>query len=198
MPAFVYFFKLLYPFHLSNAATSKMAAAAGGCIFMKTAILKTIGGFEPIKDALIDDCALAKRVKEAGFATWIGLSRSVRSIRPYENIGQIWNMVARTAFTQLRYSVILLMGCTLLMGLVFGVPAWFPFLGLGSAGYFALFAFAGMVVTYLPTLLFYHRSPVWALCLPLTAALFLSMTWNSAFRYWKGERSRWKNRTYYN
>ncbi len=198
MPAFVYFFKLLYPFHLANARSSQIAAAAGGCILMKTEVLKTIGGFEPIKDALIDDCALAGRVKEAGFATWIGLSRSVRSIRPYENFGKIWNMVARTAFTQLRYSAPLLLACTVLMGLVYGVPTWIFILRPGLAVFFAQIAFVVMVVTYLPILLFYNRSPAWALCLPLTAALFLGMTWSSAFRYWKGERSRWKNRTYYN
>ena len=198
MPAFVYFFKLLYPFHLANARSSQIAAAAGGCILMKTEVLKTIGGFEPIKDALIDDCALAGRVKEAGFATWIGLSRSVRSIRPYENFGKIWNMVARTAFTQLRYSAPLLLACTVLMGLVYGVPTWIFILRPGLAVFFAQIVFVVMVVTYLPILLFYNRSPAWALCLPLTAALFLGMTWSSAFRYWKGERSRWKNRTYYN
>ncbi len=196
MPAFVYFFKLLYPFHLSNSPSSKMAAAAGGCILMKTEVLNKIGGFEPIKDALIDDCTLAAHVKSAGFSTWTGLTRSIRSIRPYQGFGEIWNMVARTAFTQLHYSGFLLIICTLLMGLSFGVPALLPFLGGGTAMLLAIFAFSAMVVTYIPILNFYNRSPIWALCLPFTASLFLGMTWTSALRYWKGERSRWKERTY--
>lgn len=198
MPAFVYFFKLLYPFHLANSASSKMAAAAGGCILMKTEVLKTIGGFEPIKDALIDDCTLARRVKEAGYSTWIGLTRSIRSIRPYGGLAEIWNMVARTAFTQLHYSGVLLVLCTAIMGLAFWVPALFPFFGIGLAQYLSILALTGMVLTYLPILSYYGRSPAWAFLLPVTASIFLGMTWSSASRYWKGERSRWKDRIYRN
>ena len=104
MPPFVYFFKMLYPFRLANSEKSKVAAAAGGCILMKSAIFESIGGFSPIRSSLIDDCTLARRVKEAGYSTWMGLSRSVESGRPYRTLAPIREMVVRTAFTQLNYS----------------------------------------------------------------------------------------------
>ncbi|MFI4923183.1 MAG: glycosyltransferase, partial [Burkholderiales bacterium] len=109
MPAFIYFFKLLYPFYLSNSGKSKVAAAAGGCILMQSRLLDEIGGFAAIKDELIDDCSLARRIKSKGHKTWIGLTHSACSIRPYLQLRQIWNMVTRTAFTQLHYSIGLLL-----------------------------------------------------------------------------------------
>ncbi|TAN53285.1 MAG: glycosyltransferase [Methylococcaceae bacterium] len=195
MPAFVYFFKLLYPFALSNSRCPAVAAAAGGCIMLETRLIREIGGFAAIHGALIDDCTLARTVKTAGNRTWIGLSRSVVSLRSYDELAEIWDMVARTAYTQLRYSVPLLLLCTLLMGALF----WLPPLGLLAGGNIALVAAAAyglMVVQYLPTLVFYDRSPYWALTMPLIAALYLTMTWSSAIRYWRGERSRWKGRVY--
>ena len=119
MPAFVYFFKMLFPFRLSNSALTGVAAAAGGCILLETRLIEEIGGFRTICNELIDDCALAKRVKSLGYRTWIGLTHSVRSLRSYENLAGIWNMVARTAFCQLRYSAILLAATTVMMLAVF-------------------------------------------------------------------------------
>ena len=197
MPAFVYFFKMLYPFALANSKNSKVAAAAGGCMLMETRVLKAIGGLEGIKGAIIDDCALARTVKSSGYRIWVGLSRTVASQRPYHDLSEIWNMVARTAFTQLRYSVGLLAACAFFMLLLFWMPVLASlFCADSSVRVLALTAFALMLISYLPTLRFYGRHPLWALTMPLAAALYLMMTWSSAIRYWKGERSRWKGRVY--
>jgi len=197
MPAFVYFFKMLYPFALANSKNSTVAAGAGGCMMVSTRVLKAIGGVESIKGAIIDDCALAGKVKSSGYRIWIGLSRSVSSQRPYRDLAEIWNMVARTAFTQLRYSLGLLIACTGFMLLLFWLPVLAPLFGAGSSAWvLALTGFALMLISYLPTLRFYGRSPLWTLTMPLAAALYLMMTWHSAIRYWQGERSRWKGRIY--
>jgi hopene-associated glycosyltransferase HpnB len=196
LPAFVYFFRMLYPFALANSPDRRFAAAAGGCIVLETAWLRRIGGFAAIRGALIDDCSLARTVKRAGAKTWIGLSRAVVSLRPYETLGDIWDMVARTAFTQLRYSAAWLILCTVTMLVLF----WVPWIALGTAdpgqvavGFAALLP---MSLSYFPTLRFYRRSPAWVLLLPIIAALYLAMTWSSAWHYVRGERSRWKGRVY--
>ncbi|UZR27493.1 glycosyltransferase [Methylococcus mesophilus] len=196
MPAFVYFFKMLYPFALANSPDRRFAAAAGGCIMLETRLLERIGGFAAIHGALIDDCTLAKKVKATGARTWIGLSRSVVSLRRYDTLADVWDMVARTAFTQLRYSVWLLALCTLLMLILF----WLPAAGLFASGYGVTLA-AGWAVllmagTYIPTLRFYGRSAAWGLLMPVVAGAYLAMTWSSALRYRRGERSRWKGRIY--
>lgn len=197
MPAFVFFFKLLYPFQLSNTPQSKIAAAAGGCILVKREALHKIGAFSCLRNALIDDCTLASRVKQAGFLTWTGLSHSVKSHREYQTLLPIWNMVARTAYTQLNYSIFLLLVCTFLMISLF----WFAPIGsflteewLGVM--IGLFTWLAMLVAYIPTLRFYRRSLLWGIALPLIGCLFLLMTWTSALKYWRGERALWKNRRY--
>jgi hopene-associated glycosyltransferase HpnB len=196
MPTFVYFFKVLYPFGQVNIPSTKIAAAAGGCILVETRLLHEIGGFESIKSAVIDDCALARRVKSQRPNIWLGLTHSVRSVRCYQRLEEIWDMVARTAFAQLHYSVGLLILCTLAMLLVYQVPIAMVVSSDGSARYFALASLTTMFLTYIPILRFYNRSWAWALGLPLVAALFLAMTWTSAIRYWRGERTRWKGRIY--
>lgn len=196
LPAFVYFFRLLYPFRLSNSGESKVAAAAGGCILMQSRLLDEIGGFAAIKDELIDDCSLARRIKSKGHKTWIGLTHSACSIRPYQQLRQIWNMVTRTAFTQLHYSIGLLLACTVLMVFAFSMPVAGLFFATSAAQYLALAACMAMALSYLPTLKFYGRSPVWVVSLPLIGMLYLAMTWNSALRYFRGERARWKDRSY--
>ena len=196
MPAFIYFFKLLYPFRLSNTGTSRVAAAAGGCILLETRLLHEIGGFNSLRGALIDDCALARRIKTLGYKTWIGLTHSVRSIRPYEKLRTIWEMVARTAFTQLHYSGLLLALCTAVMVLSFVVPGLGLFLPSGMAKFFSALGLAIMILCYLPTLKFYGLPGRWALALPLIGILYLAMTWTSAMRYWLGGGSHWKGRAY--
>ena len=195
LPAFIFFFRLLYPFHLSNGPGRRVAAAAGGCVLVETAVLDQIGGFEAIRGALIDDCALAQAVKEAGHRTWTGVSRGAESHRPYPTLGAVWRMVARTAYTQLRYSPVLLLVCTLLMVLMF----WAPIAGLGGplAGQIAGgVGLVGMALCYLPTIRYYRLFSAWALTMPLIGTLFLAMTWHSALRDWGGRRSEWKGRVY--
>ncbi len=196
MPAFVYFFKLLYPFRLANSDNPHIAAAAGGCILLETRLIGQIGGFASIKDAIIDDCTLAKRIKQAGHSIWIGQSHSVVSTRRYERLAPIWEMVARSAFTQLRYSGSLLALCTLLMSLLFLGPFAGMLWGDGDTRAFALAALVCMFGSYWPTLRYYGRTAAWAPLLPAIAAFYLAMAWTSALRYWRGERSRWKNRVY--
>jgi hypothetical protein len=229
MPAFVYFFKMLYPFRLSNSSFTPLemkprssaaglgpriipawfdaplkfltgfthvAAAAGGCILLETRLIREIGGFKAIRNELIDDCALVKRVKSLGYKTWIGLTHSVHSLRSYENLAGIWNMVARTAFFQLRYSAMLLIGTTTIMLLVFWLPVAGLFFPVASAKIISACAFGALILSYLPTLKFYKQSRGWALVLPLIATLYLAMTWSSAIRFWVGAGSPWKGRFY--
>jgi hopene-associated glycosyltransferase HpnB len=196
MPAFVYFFKILYPFHAVNSARGTTAAAAGGCILVETAVLEQIGGFAPIRGAVIDDCALAARVKSRGFKIWLGLTHSVRSIRRYRSLEEIWDMVARSAFFELRHSVARLLLCTLALLLVYVFPVALAASANAVARALSLAALAIMFLTYVPILRFYRRSWAWAACLPVIAAFFLAMTWTSAVRYWRGEQTRWKGRVY--
>ena len=196
LPAFIYFFKLLYPFRLSNSSSSKVAAAAGGCILLETSVLKDMGGFDTLRGELIDDCALARRVKTSGRRIWMGLSHSVKSLRPYNSLGTIWNMVARTAFTQLRYSKFALLFCTVIMLAGFGLPAIGLFLPPLSIKLLSTFSLASMMLTYLPTLRFYGISGWWAIAMPLVGVLYLAMTWTSAVRHWLGKTAHWKGRTY--
>jgi len=196
MPAFIYFFKLLYPFRLSNSSRFKTAAAAGGCILVETEVLNTIGAFASLQGELIDDCALARRVKSHGYRTWMGLSHSVRSVRPYDSLGNIWKMVARSAFTQLRYSGPALLFCTICMVASFSMPPVGLLLPPLSVKVLSTFCLAGMVVTYLPTLRYYGISGWWALAMPLTGTLYLAMTWTSAIQHWLGKTAEWKGRTY--
>lgn len=196
LPPFIYFFKLIYPFALSNRPRSPIAAAAGGCVLLRSDSLRAIGGFESLRGAIIDDCTLAKSVKRHGGRTWLGLSREVRAIRPYETLGNIWNMVARTAFTQLRYSNVLLAVCTAMLGLSFIAPLLGLISGQTSTFAAALVALAAMSWSYRPIVRFYSLNPLWIASLSIAACLFLAMTWTSAWRYWSGERSRWKSRSY--
>ncbi|MGH8467566.1 MAG: glycosyltransferase [Gammaproteobacteria bacterium] len=197
MPAFVFFFKLLYPFQLSNLPSSRyVAAAAGGCILVETRVLEAIGGFAAIKAELIDDCALAKAVKAKGFKTWLGLTRSASSLRAYASLASIWKMVARTAYTQLRYSLILLVLCTGMMLLAFCVPVAGLLAASGWDRVFSLVLIFLAMASYQPTLKYYRQSRAWALTLPIIGLLYVAMTWSSAIRYWSGERSQWKGRYY--
>lgn len=196
LPAFVYFFKLIYPFGLSNRPRSRVAAAAGGCILLRRGRLQALGGFAALRGALIDDCTLARQVKASGGRTWTGVTLGAVSLRAYPRLGQTWDMVARTAYTQLRYSVTLLLLCTLLMGLAYLVPLAALLAGPAAARMLGALALAAMMASYLPTLRYYALPPGWALLLPVVALLYLGMTWTSALRYWRGERSRWKGRRY--
>ncbi len=199
-PAFVFFFKLLYPFAWSNDPRRRTAAAAGGCMLVRTDALRAIGGFAAIRGALIDDCTLAAALKRAAPPIWLGVSRSVRSLRTYPALGDFWAMVSRSAFTQLHYSNTLLLLTSVLMLVVLLAPVAAVAAALPGGGATAALvgaaAWLAMSAAYLPVVRFYRLRPPWALTLPLAAALFLAMTWTSAFGYWRGSRARWKNRSY--
>jgi hopene-associated glycosyltransferase HpnB len=201
VPPFIFFFKLLYPFARVNEPSAPTAAAAGGSILVRTSVLLAVGGFEAIRGALIDDCSLAALVKRSGQAIWLGLSHSVRSTRAYPSLASFAHMVTRTAFTQLRYSLLLLLAVTALMLLLFVWPLIALVTGLASmplaaATVAAALAIAAMCLTYLPTVRFYGLTPAWTLTLPAAATLFLAMTWGSALNYWRGLRAEWKDRAY--
>jgi len=195
-PAFIFFFKLLYPFAVGNDPRSRLGVAAGGCVLIRADKLEAIGGFSALRTSIIDDCELAKRVKQVGGKTWIGLTHSARSQRPYPSLSSFWNMVARTAFTQLRYSLLLLLLTTLLMVLVF----WCPVLGLAHRSMtvraVSCVGLVSMWAAYLPVVRFYRQTPFLVITLPVVASLYLLMTWSSAIRYWRGQRSMWKGRSY--
>jgi hopene-associated glycosyltransferase HpnB len=193
IPAFVFFFAMLYPFAWSNDPRKWTAAAAGGCVLLRRGAFDRIGGFGAIRGALIDDCALAKAVKASGGSTWLGLTRETRSLRPYPAIGDIWRMVARTAYAQLRYSPLLLAGTVLGLGVTYLVPPALTFAG-GAAGWLALAAWAAMSLAYLPMVSFYGLSPLWAPLLPATSLVYLAATLDSARRYWRGAGGEWKGR----
>jgi len=196
MPAFIFFFKLIYPFRLSNLPHSKIAAAAGGCMLIETKILKELGGFKSIKNALIDDCSLAKKIKQKGYKIWIGLTHSAISIRRYNKLSTIWKMVSRTAYTQLNYSPLLLFLCTILMIIAFVIP------------YIAIFQtervniIVGIVtlciqsVCYLPILRYYSMNTIYAFLLPLIAMFYLFFTLSSAYSYYFNKGVTWKERYY--
>ena len=195
MPPFVYFFKLIYPFALAARPGVPVAAAAGGCILLRRDALQAIGGFESLHDTLIDDCALARQIKQSGLGIWVGLTHSVHSRRRY-GFADVWRMVRRTAFTQLRYSILALLVCTVLMLAAFVLPLGLLLVDDVAVRILAGLALAVQGLTYVPILNFYGRSPLWCLSLSAAALLYLSMTWASALRYWRGERSSWRGRTY--
>ena len=192
IPPFVFFFAMLYPFAWSNDSRRATAAAAGGCILLRRSAYERIGGWESLKGELIDDCALARKVKRGG-AIWLGLTQRTISLRAYPRIADIWNMVARTAYTQLVYSPLLLGGTVLGMTATYFLPLVLLLSGGGAAVIGAL-SWAAMVVAYAPMLRFYGLSLAWAPLLPAAASVYLAATVASAWRHWRGRGGEWKGR----
>ena len=195
VPAFVYFFQMLYPFARVNDPHSRVAAAAGGTVLLRRDALEEIGGIAAIRGALIDDVTLAAAIKPGG-AIFLGHSGLAASIRPYPHFADLWQMVARTAFTQLRHSVLLLALTLLGLTLIWWVPVWAMLAAHGWRGAAGFAAFALAASSYLPTLRRYGRSPLWALVLPLIALFFMAATAGSALDQWRGRGCRWKSRAY--
>ena len=194
IPAFVFFFQMLYPFAWVNRSTTKTAAAAGGCVLVERRMLATAGGIAKIRSALIDDCALAKLMKAEG-PIWLGLTERVRSLRSYPHIGDMRGMVARSAYAQLRYSPLLLSAVIAGMALTFlAAPGLTAFAG-PPASIIAAVAWALMSLAFLPILRFYGLSPLWTLALPLIAAAYLAFTLDSAYQHWRGQGGLWKGRS---
>ncbi len=196
LPAFVYFFKLLYPFALANRTGSRVAAAAGGVIMVERAALIDTGGFDAWRGAIIDDCTLAAHLKRKGHRCWIGLTHGATSLRE-ATLGDIAHMIARTAFVQLRESLLLTLAVSVLLIVAFWIPVFALALGPTSAAHaIGLLAILAMLACYLPTLMYYRRGPLAALLLPVAATFFLAATWYSAWRALAGTRSVWKGRHY--
>jgi hopene-associated glycosyltransferase HpnB len=194
IPAFLYFFLKLYPPQWIAAKNANTAGAAGGCILLKREALERIGGLATIRGEVIDDCALARAVKRSGGSIWMGLTRKSVSLRTYTTFGEIRDLIARTAFTQLGYSTLLLVGTLLGMLLTYVAPVIFTFSAQPVVWRLSLAAWALMAITYLPTLRFYGLSPLWAPALPLAAIFYSYATWLSAVRYWLGRGGQWKGR----
>lgn len=195
VPAFVYFFQMLYPFARVNDPLSAVAAAAGGTVLIRREALERIGGVESIRDALIDDVSLARAVKKAG-PIFLGHSGLATSVRRYPAFVDIWRMISRTAFTQLRYSAWLL-GLTIAgLTVVWLVPPWELAFGSGWHRAYGLVACALAAASYMPTLVRYKRSKAWSLALPLIALFYMAATTASALNYWRGKGANWKNRAY--
>jgi hopene-associated glycosyltransferase HpnB len=195
VPAFVFFFAMLYPFALVNDAGSRVAAAAGGTVLLRAEALAAVGGLAAMRDALIDDVTLATRIKAHG-RIWLGHSQLAASIRPYPTAADVWRMVARTAYVQLRFSPWLLAGTVLGMVVVWLVPPVETVFGDGMARLAGVLAWGAMIVAFAPTLQRFRVSLLWALFLPLTAAFYTAATVGSAADHMRGRGVVWKRRTY--
>jgi hopene-associated glycosyltransferase HpnB len=192
IPAFVFFFAKLYPFAWASDPHRRTAAAAGGCVLLRRSAYRRIGGYAAIRGALIDDCALAREVKRGG-AIRIAVTEKTRSLRPYPRFGDIWAMVARTAYTQLNHSRLLLLGTVLGLVLTYLAP---PVLVLdgGDTAWLAGAAWCAMMVAYAPMLRLYRVSLLWAPLLPVIALVYLGATLDSAWRHRRGRGGEWKGR----
>jgi hopene-associated glycosyltransferase HpnB len=200
VPAFVYFFAMLYPFRWVNRTGARTAAAAGGCCLVRRDALARAGGVAAIRGAIIDDVALGTAVKRAGGRIWLGLADHARSLRPYPTLRSLWDMIARSAYTQLRHSPLLLAGTVVGLALIFLAPPVLTVVGAieGDAAVWApaVAAWLVMALTFVPMLRYYRQPVVAALLLPVTATLYLSMTVDSAVRHWRGRGAAWKGRSY--
>ena len=194
IPAFVFFFFMLYPPAWTESARRRTAGAAGGCILLRWEALARIGGIAAIRGELIDDCALAKAVKRTGGKVWLGVTSRTRSIRGYGTFREIGSMVSRTAFWQLRHSVLLLAGTIAAMFVTYMLPPLLLLTGRPPAMALGAFAWVLMMVAYAPSLRFYGLSLLWAPAIPLVAAFFTGATIHSAVRYWRGRGGEWKGR----
>jgi len=195
VPPFLYFFLMLYPPKWIADQEFSTAGAAGGCILLKRVALERLGGISAIRDQVIDDCALAKAVKDSGGRVWMGLTRRSLSRRAYSTFAEIRDLIARTAFTQLRYSSALLIGTIFGMILTYIAPLLLVGIPDATARVLGLSAWLLMTASFLPTVRFYRISLAWSLVLPLAALFYTWATWVSAVRYWTGRGAEWKGRS---
>ena len=194
IPPFLYFFLMLYPPDWTADPRSTTAGAAGGSILIRYAALERVGGVAIIRSEIIDDCSLARVVKRSGGKIWMGLTRRSASLRSYTGFSEIRDMIARTAFTQLGYSALRLVGTIFGLALAFLVPIFFTFASQARIWLPALLAWCLMTASFLPTVTFYRLSPLWAPFLPVSALFYSYGTALSAVRYWLGRGGQWKGR----
>ncbi|MGI8841769.1 MAG: glycosyltransferase [Caulobacteraceae bacterium] len=193
IPAFVFFFAMLYPFAWVNDPARRTAAAAGGCMLVRREALAAAGGIAAIRGEIIDDCALAARMKTRG-PIWLGLTDRAASLRPYQTLGQIGRMVARSAYAQLRFSPWRLAATVVGMAVVYAAPPLLALFGAGAARWVAAAAWLVMALAFQPMLRFYRRSPLWGLALPAIGAHYGAFTVQSAVDTWRGRGGMWKGR----
>ncbi len=194
IPAFLFFFLKLYPPRWIANPNARTAGAAGGCVLLRRGALEKIGGLAAIRSEVIDDCSLARAVKRAGGPIWMGLTRASHSLRAYVTFAEIRDLIARTAFTQLRYSAPLLVGTLAGLALTYLAPVALVFTHPVTARILAFISWLLMSLTFLPTVRFYRLSPLWAPLLPLAALFYAYSTWLSAVRYWLNRGAQWKGR----
>jgi hopene-associated glycosyltransferase HpnB len=193
IPAFIYFFQMLYPFAWVNRPDHPMAGAAGGCMLVRADALRAAGGIEVIRDALIDDCTLAAAMKKQG-PIWVGLTDRSVSVRPYASWTDMRRMIARSAYAQLQYSPLLLAGTILGMVLSYLVPVFAALFAHGWAQLVGALTWALMALSFQPTLRLYRLSPLWGVALPAISFLFMLYTLDSAYQYAAGKGGSWKGR----
>jgi hopene-associated glycosyltransferase HpnB len=193
IPAFVFFFQMLYPFAWVNRADCSTAAAAGGCMLVRRDALAAAGGMASLRGVLIDDCALARRIKAVG-PIWLGLTERVHSLRAYPSFGHIRRMVARSAYDQLGYSPLRLLGAVAGMGITYLAPPALAIAATGAAQALGALAYLAMVLALWPILRLYRLSPLWGLALPAIALAYMAYTVDSAYQHWRGRGGLWKGR----
>jgi hopene-associated glycosyltransferase HpnB len=195
IPAFVFFFQMLYPFTWIRLVERPTAAAAGGCMLAHLKSLEAAGGLAAIRNEIIDDCALAGLLKKRG-PIWLGLTRRVSSLRVYHNVAEIRRMVSRSAYAQLHYSPWILACTVAAMALTYLAPPAFALFGDGVPRVLGALAWASMMLAFQPTLRVYNASALWGLALPLIAAAYLAFTLDSAWQHVRGKGGLWKGRTH--
>jgi hopene-associated glycosyltransferase HpnB len=195
VPAFIYFFQMLYPFAWVSRADLSMAAAAGGCMLVRADALASVGGVASIRGALIDDCSLAAELKAVG-PIWLGLTNRAQSIRPYPTFADVARMVSRSAYSQLRYSLLALTGTILGMAITFVAPPALALFASGLPRNLGLLAWAAMSLSFVPTLRYYRLSPIWSVALPGIALLYMIYTLHSAYQHFRRRGGQWKGRVH--
>jgi hopene-associated glycosyltransferase HpnB len=195
IPAFLFFFLKLYPPKWSASSKARTAGAAGGCILLQTATLDRIGGFESIRGEVIDDCALARAVKRSGGKIWMGITRKSLSLRAYHTLREVRDMIARTAFTQLRYSPLFFLATLLGLALTYLAPVALLFVTDTQTRTISLATWLVMASLFLPTVRFYRVNPLWAPLLSATAAFYAYATLLSVIRYYSHRGAHWKGRS---
>lgn len=193
IPAFVFFFDMLFPFGAVNDPKSRVAAAAGGCMLARRSALDAAGGIDAIRHNIIDDCALARVMKKQG-PIWLGLTDRSISLRPYEKLADIRKMVARSAYAQLDYSPLLLLGTLVGLFIVYIAPVLGALFAMYYVQLAAYLAWAIMALMFQPILRFYRLSPLWGLALPVIGAFYAAFTLDSAIQHWSGKGGMWKGR----
>ncbi len=193
IPAFVFFFDMLFPFAWVNDPKKNTAAAAGGCMLVKREALERAGGIDVIRSQIIDDCALGRALKAQG-PIWLGLTQRAASIRPHRGMAEIRAMVVRSAYAQLGYSPLMLLGTFIGMIAVYGAAPVLAIFTRDSAQASGILAWAAMALAYQPILRFYRLSPLWGFVLPLIGFVYAVFTFDSAIQHWRGKGGMWKGR----